>query len=63
MTLYEYQMKKVPEYYHGMYLDGFTPEEIFFAHRQSIKRRLKETQEVEHNFTEVKINSEVKVKK
>ena len=25
MTLYEYYDKKVPNYYDGMYLDGYTP--------------------------------------
>jgi len=63
MTLYEYHTKHIPEYNSTMYLDGFTPYEILFAHRQSMMRRLKETQEVEDDFTEIKFNSEVKVKK
>lgn len=63
MTLYEYQTRKLPNYYHSMYLDGFTPEETLFAHRQSMIRRLKGTQEVEEDFTEIKINSEMRMKK
>ena len=38
MTLSEYYHRDVPEYYHWMYLDGYTPEQIMYAkHRQMRK--------------------------
>lgn len=37
MTLAEYNNRKVPEYYDTMYLDGFTPSDIYnSAHRKMI---------------------------
>ena len=63
MTLYEYQMRKVPESYHEMYLDGFTPEEILFAHRRAMMQSLAKEQSINYNFAEIKIGSEVRVKK
>lgn len=48
MTLYEYQMRKVPESYHGMYLDGFTPEEILFAYRRSMMQSLAKEQSINY---------------
>jgi len=63
MTLYEYQMRKVPESYHGMYLDGFTPEEILFAYRRSMMQSLAKEQSINYDFAEIKISSGVRVKK
>lgn len=63
MTLYEYQMRKVPESYHEMYLDGFTPEEILFAQRRSLMQSLAKEQSINYDFAEIKIGSEVRVKK
>lgn len=33
MTLYEWNQRRIPDYYDGMYRDGFSPEEILFAAR------------------------------
>lgn len=33
MTIYDYQIRKIPEYYKCMYLDGFKPHEILTALR------------------------------
>lgn len=63
MTLYEYQMRKVPESYHEMYFDGFTPEEILFAQRRSLMQSLAKEQSINYDFAEIKIGSEVRVKK
>lgn len=63
MTLYEYQMRKVPESYQEMYLDGFTPEEILLAHRRAMMQSLANEKSINYNFTEIKIDSEVRLKK
>ena len=34
MTLSEYYHRNVPEYYDWMYLDGYTPEQIWYAKRR-----------------------------
>ena len=68
MTLYEYYDKKVPNYYDGMYLDGYTPQQILHAvHRQMRQaydaRREAERAETEQNEVwNVKITSEVRVR-
>ena len=41
MSIFDYQMRKVPDYYPTMYLDGFKPEEIMFA----LKRKMFQEQE------------------
>lgn len=47
MTLSEYVNRKVPEYYHWMYLDGYTPEEIKHSHQQMMKQRFLDPKETE----------------
>ena len=47
MTLSEYVNRKIPEYYHWMYLDGYTPEEIKHSHQQMMKRRFLDPKEAE----------------
>lgn len=39
--------RNVPEYYHWMYLDGYTPEQIFYAKR---KQMLKNYNEQKHKY-------------
>ena len=35
MTLSDYYLRDVPDYYDWMYLDGYTPEQIMYAkHKQ-----------------------------
>jgi hypothetical protein len=36
MTFSDYYCRKIPEYYPSMYLDGFTPNEILYACRQTM---------------------------
>ena len=43
MTLEEYNFKNVPEYYSSMYMDGYTPNEIWYALKRSVRTDL-ETQ-------------------
>lgn len=43
--------KNVPEYYHWMYLDGYTPEQIFYAKRKQMLKNYSEHKrksEIEH---------------
>ena len=49
--------KELPEYYDTMYLDGFTPEEILEACRNSMHKELLDQEE-----ENVVINVEVKKK-
>lgn len=59
-TLIDNYHKNVPKYYPYMYKDGFTPEQIFYAHhKQMIEQFLNSQEEKETN---VKIESEIRVK-
>lgn len=43
--------KNVPEYYHWMYLDGYTPKQIFYAKRKQMLKNYSEHKrksEIEH---------------
>ena len=58
MNFINARFRHVPEYYDLMYLDGFTPEEIMYAHRRSMLQSIEERQTVEN----IHITSEIKVK-
>ena len=60
MTLYEYYDRQIPDYYDGMYLDGYTPEQILHAARRKMLDNFYDRQ---NEVDEVKITSEVKIKK
>ncbi len=60
MTLYEYYDRQIPDYYDGMYLDGYTPEQILHAAR---RKMLDNYYDRQNEVDEVKITSEVKIKK
>ena len=68
MTLSEYYDRQIPDYYDGMYRDGYTPNQILHAlHRKMTQeyeaRKAKQRAEAEQNEVwNVKITSEVKVK-
>ena len=53
----------VPEYYDWMYLDGYTPEEIWYAFHKKIDRELREREEAENAINSVTVNSSVRIKK
>lgn len=42
MNIIDYKYRKVPEYYPTMYMDGFTPDEILYAHKRKTMRDFKE---------------------
>lgn len=58
MSLYDYYNRKIPEYYDTMYLDGYTPTEIWLASKKSLMAKIKQNQEV----SQIKITSEIKRK-
>lgn len=37
MSLFDWRNKKNPKHYKYMYLDGFTPEQVFLSFHQSMK--------------------------
>ena len=52
--------KNVPEYYHWMYLDGYTPEQIFQAKRKQMLKNYNEQKRksiVEHEAEEAVLKS------
>lgn len=58
MTLTEYNSRKIPPYYDTMYLDSYTPQEIYEAHR----RKMLELINGNNDVPTVKIVSEIKKK-
>ena len=63
MTLYEWNQRRIPDYYDGMYRDGFSPEEILFAARQKWMRQEAERQEQQEAKIPQKVKIGVEVKK
>jgi hypothetical protein len=58
MTLAEYYDRKIPDYYHGMYLDGYTPDQIAYA----LRRKMIQDHEERQMVNEIKITSEVRLR-
>ncbi len=68
MTLFEYYDRQIPDYYDGMYLDGYTPAQIHHAAARKIMKEYYAQQEALRTEAEqdlpvnVKIISEVRIK-
>ena len=62
MNIEDYYYRKVPEYYDYMYLDGYTPDEIMYAHRKKFRREYAERMARQNEINSIKITSEVKVR-
>ena len=62
MSLHDEIMKKIPDYYPTMYLDGYSPEQILMAKRRQIREDFQERNNPE-TPTDIHITSEVKIKK
>ena len=62
MSLMDQYMKHVPEYYHLMYLDGYTPAEIRYALQKKIDKDLANRRQ-EDQEEEITISTEVRTKK
>lgn len=58
MALYEYQTRNLPHYYPTMFMDGYTPVEIYQAHQRDVL----EEYQAKQNIPTVKLVSEIKVK-
>jgi len=58
MTLFDQYDSKIPDYYNGMYLDGYKPHEILHA----VRRKMVQQNEEQGDVGEFKIVSEVKIK-
>ena len=58
MRLFDYYDSKIPDYYNGMYLDGYKPEQILHA----VRRKIVWQNEERNDMGEFKIISEVKIK-
>ena len=64
MSLMDQYMKHVPEYYHFMYLDGYTPAEIRYALQKMIDKDLADRKRREDPpEDEITITTEVRTKK
>lgn len=63
MTLFDEHMKHVPEYYDTMYLDGFTPAEIYYAFKKKIAKDLADRRRNDPTEDEITITTEVRTKK
>lgn len=58
MSVCDYKFSRVPAYYKWMYLDGYTPDEIYYSFKRGIYEEMIERE----NTNEIKIISEVKIK-
>ena len=58
MALFDQYDSKIPDYYNGMYLDGYKPHEILHA----VRRKMVQQNEEQGDVGEFKIVSEVKIK-
>ncbi len=58
MSIFDYNKRKIPEYYKGMYLDDFTPAEILMSSRESLLKEIQKKNEPQ----EIKFTAEIKIK-
>ena len=58
MTMYDYITRKLPHYYPTMFMDGYTPVEIYQSHQRDVMEECQSRQ----NIPTVKLVSEIKVK-
>lgn len=61
MNITDNYFKNVPEYYPSMYMDGYSPEEIYFSFKRKVYQEQEDREDI-NNPPEVKITSEVKVR-
>lgn len=56
-------VKDLPDYYPTMYMDGYTPQEILQAHRNTFYKKVEEREAMERAEEENTINIVIEVKK
>lgn len=63
MTFAEYYNNKIPDYYHGMYRDGYTPQQVLYsAHRKMKQMFIIQPEAEQDELWNIQIISEVKIK-
>ena len=63
MTPAEYYDNKIPDYYHGMYRDGYTPQQVLYsAHRKMKQMFIIQPEAEQDELLNIQIISEVKIK-
>ena len=60
MSLFDWHNRSIPKHYKYMYLDGFTPEQVFLSLHQRMKEEYFDQQDEAEIFI---IESEVKIKR
>ena len=69
MNIGDYYNRNVPDYYPYMYLDGYTPDQIMYAHHKMMRKQIeehiqkKQQKQQKPEPQNIKITCEVKVKK
>lgn len=58
MMMYDYLTRNLPHYYPTMFMDGYTPVEIYQSHQRDIMEEYQSRQ----NIPTVKLISEIRVK-
>ena len=58
MTLYNYLTRNLPHYYPTMFMDGYTPVQIYQSHQRDVL----EEYQAKQNIPTVKLVSEIKEK-
>lgn len=58
MTFYNYLTRNLPHYYPTMFMDGYTPVQIYQSHQRDVL----EEYQAKQNIPTVKLVSEIKVK-
>lgn len=58
MSIFDYNNRKIPEYYPTMHLDGYTPYEIMAAKKAALYKEIQQQEAIE----EIKITTEIKIK-
>lgn len=58
MSLFDYYSRNIPDYHPTMFMDGYSPQQIWTARRREMFKRLAERDKE----TEIKIISEIKLK-
>lgn len=58
MTIYNYLTRNLPHYYPTMFMDGYTPVQIYQSHQRDVL----EEYQAKQNIPTVKLVSEIKEK-
>ena len=57
-----YPEHQLPDYYSTMYLDGYTPTEIWIAHHNTMQKEYEARQGENETICGIDIKSEIKIK-